>query len=456
MEEFFDKNPELFILNFEKLRAKIPKEVASNEELKTFLKERNNKFGKKYRPRVFFRIASQPYTWQVDLMFHKNRIFFVGIEINSRYAFAEQLPNNATGTVAEWLPCFTRLLELKKPTYKVICDDQFYVSSQCRKLCSDRYVKLHGVVSKDIHKYHGNKLGFVDRLVRTIKWYDLKLGSYKDANNREVLLGKRIETIVDTYNHSPHAYLTSHYGVRCENRRMRVYKHVCPADVVDDFSILTRIHTDNLQYNAALKDKLYSKFKVGYRVRCILPRDMRGIRSKENIMLSKEIYIIMAVNNTGYALADEKSPNVILDRLYKVSELQLAHPLKAEPDVAVRRTESEENEENVNEGTSSRPNTRQKKLQDSKQAFNTAARRAQDGIIVGTRMKVLFSIDGIDGKFGWYKGFITKVYKNKRVDKQGRILFVDIEFDDGEKKKNFKLFEDYYKKDNVESAWMIL
>jgi hypothetical protein len=35
----------------------------------------------------------------------------------------------------------------------------------------------------------------------------------------------------------------------------------------------------------------------------------------------------------------------------------------------------------------------------------------------------------------------------------GTNVYVDISFDDGDKRRNFKLFEDYYGRGDVESGW---
>lgn len=89
----------------------------------------------KRKPKVFFKVASQSYTWQVDLMIHQKRNIFVAVEINSRYVIVNPLKKSSKGAAVDWLPYLKKVIAFKTPCYKIICDNQFSISKECQKLC---------------------------------------------------------------------------------------------------------------------------------------------------------------------------------------------------------------------------------------------------------------------------------------------------------------------------------
>ena len=432
----FEDHPEYGVLDFNKLRHKISREIATDQELKKFLAKRNNIYAKKYRPKVFFRIASQSYTWQVDLMVYKDRIFFAAIEINSRFGYLEPLKRNATGSAKEWLPCLKRLLDLKRPTYKIIGDAQFENSHECKRLCTEKHVKLYTFVSKEIHKFYGNKLAYIDRFIRTMKWYDTKL------NRADIKIETRMQKLVDLYNNSSHSYLKKYV-------KKNTTTHLTPVDVIDDIELLTEIHTDNRAYNHDLRAKLFGAFKIGDYVRHVLPRDERTFRQKEGVMLSELIYKITSIGNTGYYLTNEQTDET-LERQYKPSELKIAvggvrvrqraHPKKSTALV-----------KELHDLGAPRLERRKTRLHVNVQQV-TDASRVQAKIANGSKIQALWR----DGRrLKWFKGKVEKVHKKVGRDADGQVIYVDIKWDDGTESKNFRLFEDYYGRTDVESGWTL-
>ena len=77
------------------------KEAKEEEE-----EEEHTRFVQRRKPKLFFKIWSEPYTYQIDIMNISRSMFFIGIEINSRWAFIEPL---RSGHVQEWMiTCETR------------------------------------------------------------------------------------------------------------------------------------------------------------------------------------------------------------------------------------------------------------------------------------------------------------------------------------------------------------
>ena len=467
----FEEHPEYGVLAFGKLRPKIPRTIANDQELKDYLAKRNNVFAKKYRPKVFFRIASMSYTWQVDLMVHKDRIFFVGIEVNSRFGFVEALKPRATGAASEWLPCLKRLIELKSPARKIICDAQFEKSHECKRMCARLHVKLYSFVARDMHKYHGNKLGFIDRFIRTLKWYYTKL------NRPDMNIETCMKKLVDLYNNSPHSYLAKYVktadtsnDATCKRGAIDKPPPLTPTDVIDDDRLLTEIFTDNMAYNHNLRDKLFGEFKVGDRVRHVLPRDPHVMRQKEDVMLSSEIYKITGVGNTGYYLTNERTDET-LAKLYKPNELKAAvgdaasirrrraptgtraidrelRDLRS-PDHAARTRVPTPTPTQPMAQTQTRE-TRQHRVQKKTRA--SKAFKAQALIDVGTRLQTVWAVNR---HLKWFWGTVKKVHPTIGRDNEGQILYVDIDWDDDTKSKYYRLYEDYYERADIESGWKL-
>ena len=88
-----------------------------------------------------------------------------------------------------------------------------------------------------------------------------------------------------------------------------------------------------------------------------------------------------------------------------------------------------------------------------KLAVNNEAKHAQDSLRAGSRIQVMFRDNA--GKLEWFGGKIVRVHLRRLQDKDGAIVVADIRFDDGEDKKGFKLFQDYYNRSDVASAWRL-
>ena len=292
MDVFFQNNPSYAVLDIKKLYPIISREIPniSIRHLKDYLDKRNNVYGYKLQPKKFLRIASMSYTWQVDIMFHKRGgrmfIYFVGIEINSRLGYIKRISNNTSDNLKE---CLKILMELKQPVYKFIGDDEFN-NNTLLNFCLEKHVKLYTFVAKDIHRYPGNQLAYVDRFIRTLRWYNIKINKPNTDN---------FTAIVEMYNNSPHSSLKDYY-IQDEDI---VRTSLSPNDVVDDRSLLMEIHTDNLSFNNRLHKKMFSNFAIGDTVRYLIPRDEdRKIRPKQKSMLSQDIFKIIDIKKTGFIL----------------------------------------------------------------------------------------------------------------------------------------------------------
>ncbi len=78
---------------------------------------------------------------------------------------------------------------------------------QLNFFCDDNDIRLDTSVAKEEHISNGNKLGIIDRLVRTLrelieKYFDIT--GHRTDNIKDVM-----KTIVDTYNNSSHRTLNN-------------------------------------------------------------------------------------------------------------------------------------------------------------------------------------------------------------------------------------------------------
>ena len=90
--------------------------------------------------------------------------------------------------------------------------DNEFSSAPIRKFCEDNDIRLDTSVSKEEHISNGNKLGIIDRLVRTLrglieKYYDIT--GHRTDNIKDVM-----KSIIDTYNSNSHRTLNNKSPIR--------------------------------------------------------------------------------------------------------------------------------------------------------------------------------------------------------------------------------------------------
>jgi hypothetical protein len=85
--------------------------------------------------------------------------------------------------------------------------DNEFSSAAVKKFCDDNDIRLDTSVAKEEHISNGNKLGIIDRLVRTLrelieKYFDIT--GHRTDNIKDVM-----KTIIDTYNNNNHRTLNN-------------------------------------------------------------------------------------------------------------------------------------------------------------------------------------------------------------------------------------------------------
>ena len=158
-----------------------------------------------------YKITAPPRTFQIDIFWWKKSETLIPIlllvDILSRKAFAFVLPKSIKEKRGD---ITVKTLEEFKSQVGYIHGlegDNEFGNAAVKKFCEDNNIRLDTSVSKLEHISGGNKLGIIDRLVRTLRelierYYDIlghKMDSLKDV----------VATIIGTYNNDNHRTLNN-------------------------------------------------------------------------------------------------------------------------------------------------------------------------------------------------------------------------------------------------------
>ncbi len=156
-----------------------------------------------------YKITAPPRTFQIDIFWWKKSEALIPIlllvDILSRKAFSFVLPKSIKEKRGD---ITVKTLEEFKSQVGYIHGlegDNEFGNAAVKKFCEDNNIRLDTSVSKLEHISGGNKLGIIDRLVRTLRelierYYDIlghKMDSLKDV----------VATIIGTYNNDNHRTL---------------------------------------------------------------------------------------------------------------------------------------------------------------------------------------------------------------------------------------------------------
>ena len=220
-----------------------------------------------------YKITAPPHTFQIDIFWWKRGETLIPIlllvDILSRKAWAYVLTKSKKEKRAE--VSVKTLEDFKNEVGKIngLTGDNEFSSAAIRKFCEDNNIRLDTSVAKEEHISNGNKLGIIDRLVRTLrelieKYYDVT--GYRTDNIKDV-----IKSIIDTYNNNSH----------------RTLKNKTPNQVYKDNDDQTARHLNDTAHNQAIYKSV--PFNDGEKVRIL---EEKGKFDKGKQKFSKEIYTI--------------------------------------------------------------------------------------------------------------------------------------------------------------------
>jgi hypothetical protein len=245
------------------------------------------------------KITAPPQTFQIDIMYVKigtsQKAFLLLVDIMSRKAFCYFISGDPNGT--KIVNAYEKFLERVDKIHAVEGDDEFN-SKAFRDINEAKNIRLDTSVANDNHFAAGNKLGIIDRLVRTLKE---NISKYRDSVDDRGNYQNMMDNVIGMYNDSPH----------------RALKGKTPNEVWGD---LKGQKARNMK-ESMLNDMIFSKidFTSGEPVRVLKGK---GRFDKGNAQFSKEIYEIHS--SEGYTFTVMDSGGELKPRRYKAIELQPA------------------------------------------------------------------------------------------------------------------------------------
>ena len=183
------------------IKVKDIQEYLKNQEVS----QMNTTVNKKYE----YKITAPPRTFQIDIFWWKKGESLLPIlllvDILSRKAYAYVLPKSIKEKRGDIT--VKTLEELKNEVGHIngLEGDNEFGSAAVKTFCDKYNIRLDSSVSKLEHISGGNKLGIIDRLVRTLR--ELIERYYDILGNRKETLQNVMDSIIATYNNDNHRSL---------------------------------------------------------------------------------------------------------------------------------------------------------------------------------------------------------------------------------------------------------
>lgn len=284
---------------YRKLKEEEPNSSFTLQQIRDIVdKQETNQITRKPTKAKNFKIVAPPNSFQLDIMFLNDYEYrgydkiLVFIEITSRKAWAYPMKKKKNEEKLEKINEF--ILDLQKPIYLLEGDNEWN-SKEITNLLEKHNIKYSFIISNEEHiTKQGNKLGIVDRFVRTLRNLILKYILKNDTLDWVSAL----PFILKIYNTNPH----------------RSLDWKTPNEVYRNESLQKEIYNQGMEHNRQLQE--IQDFDIGDMVRAIKPR---GKLEKEKEYFTKKIYTIVEKVGHRYKIKDEYDH--ILQRPYKFGEL---------------------------------------------------------------------------------------------------------------------------------------
>ena len=176
---------------------------ASTKEINEFLKNQEiNQVNKKPTKHTNLRITAPPRTFQLDIMYYpvgtsfKNILLIV--DIQSRKAWAYVISSTSGENI---LTAYKKFVSEVDIINGIEADNQFSFKA-FQEYNKEKNIRLDTSIAKDEHiTKGGNKLGIIDRLVRTLKEM---IDKYRTVISKQTAFSEILDKVINTYNNQPH------------------------------------------------------------------------------------------------------------------------------------------------------------------------------------------------------------------------------------------------------------
>jgi len=247
------------------IKIKEIQEYLKNQEVNQI----NTTVNKKYE----YKITAPPRTFQIDIFWWRRGDTLIPIlllvDILSRKAWAYVLTKSKQEKRADVSVKTLQEFQAEVGFIKGLEGDNEFSSAAIKKFCEDNNIRLDTSVAKEEHISNGNKLGIIDRLVRTLrelieKYFDIT--GHRTDNIKDVM-----KAIIDTYNSSSH----------------RTLKNRSPNQVFKDNDDQVVRHINDSAHNQQVYKSV--PFESGQKVR-ILEQKEKFDKGKQKF--SKDVYTV--------------------------------------------------------------------------------------------------------------------------------------------------------------------
>ena len=308
IDEIMKTNPTWKLLSRDKLnktlkkqgiifcKADIDRYFESSELLQVFKKPPTSKHDS-------FRINAEPDSYQIDVVLmaqwpkaKNDNIdrFLLLVDILSRRAFVELLPSNQMVDVIKAYEVFLKRVP-RRPA--MLSGDDFFSQKTFVDMNAARHIRVITCVAKNVHAQHkGNRLGIIDRCVRTIK----VLLQKKMVDSNDSKWTAYLSDIVDLYNTTVHSSLDGK----------------SPIEAYDDIDFLSDMYVRNLEHNIRVREVVNKGFESGMSVRILNDKLMF---QKEGESYSRDVYTIVESFGNSFKLMTTEGH--MLDRAYMARDL---------------------------------------------------------------------------------------------------------------------------------------
>ena len=179
------------------IKLKDVKEFLKNQEINQITTDNKKTYN--------YKITAPPRTFQIDIFWFRRgetlQPILLLVDILSRKAFFYMLSKKTQENILDAL----KLFKSEVGEINGLEGDNEFSKTDIKQFCNDNNIRLDTSVSKEEHITKGNKLGIIDRLVRTLR--ELIERYFNFVGNKKDSLKEVIYNIIETYNNNIHRSL---------------------------------------------------------------------------------------------------------------------------------------------------------------------------------------------------------------------------------------------------------
>jgi hypothetical protein len=183
---------------------------------------------------------------------------------------------------------------------------------------NENNIRLDTSIAREEHISNGNKLGIIDRLVRTLKEMITK---YRTVISKQTSFNDILDKVIYTYNNQPHRTLKS-----------------TPNEMFDNIDKQNFNHDKDKEYNRNVINK--NNISIGAEARIL---ESKGKLEKGNQKFSIDLYKLIGREGNRFIVENDEGEK--LRRRLKPAELQIIKSVDTKIDRNIIKTQAKEKQE---------------------------------------------------------------------------------------------------------------